>query len=1450
MVEARIAPVRTTPVRSRFYFSGGQMTKTTRLRLFGIVSVLAIFAAICWQILPETSAQKNTKLLKSEPSEPSADPGSVDSLDTVLLNATRINVKSEGVQSERKEIAGFAGKQLHLVRFNGPIQGKWVEMLSDAGVEVIDYIPHYTYLVYGDAPSLQRIQAEARNAHSPIQWDGPYRDEYKIMPSVYENPKADEGRTGLKTTEFSIQLVNDAESNGETFAMLEKVQTSPVKGRQAMLRYINFVIGLDAQGIESLAARPDVISIHPWIEPRKFDERQNLILRGNLTGSDPTPGNWLDYLASKGFTQAQFETSNFLVDVTDSGVDTAAPANPNQWLLRTAGDPAGTSRYGYSRLEGTANAGSSLQGCDGHGNLNATIVAGYVPNGGVFTSSPHADAAGFRFGLGVAPFVKVGSSVIFDPDFFTSPNFANLQSRAYQDGARISTNSWGSNVGGAYTAASQSYDALVRDAQPATSVNPVAGNQQMAIIFSAGNAGAGANTIGAPGTGKNVFTVGASENVHPFGAADGCGVADSGANSSFDIIGFSSRGPNDDGRFKPDIMLPGTHVTGGAAQNVLSNPVSGTGTALTCFDATGVCGGVGPTFDFFPLGQQWYTASSGTSHSTPAIAGVAALVRQHFINESLAPPSPAMTKAIIMNSAEYMTGVGANDNLPSNNQGMGLADMDRYFDIFSQARIVRDQEAADTFSDTGQARFYVGNIVDNTKPFRVTLAWTDAPGSTTGNAFVNNLDLEVIVGGNTYKGNVFTNGNSTAGGSADFRNNVESVFIPAGVTGTVAVVVRATNIAGDGLPDNADATDQDFALVVSNLAAGNAAVLGAGTPVITTGNNVIEPSECNLINIPLTNNGTLAAASINATLSTTTPGLSITSAASAYADIAPNGGTQTNSTPFEVSSNNTLACFAPVNLTLTVFYTGGPSPAVFNFPLTSGTPADPNYAFGSTSGNTIPAGGTLVAGTQADDAIVNITTPFAFSVYGTPVASGATLRVSTNGNLQVVGAAGSSREGNGALPNAGSTGFGSGSFDASTPVLMPYWDDLIMTAARLGATGGVFHQTTGVAPNRQWIVEWRAQHFNANVPESGISTNFAIVFNEGSENFSYVYAATGQGTHTGGATATIGVQAATTGTQFTQFSLDTNSVTVGQQLTATRAPGVCEPGSGACSAGPTRTIRADYDGDQRTDFSVFRPTGGQWYVLGSEAGFLAASWGLATDVPYAGDISGDGQTDLIVRRPVGNGSDPDFHILTTDTFTYEGAAWGAPSDIILIADYDGDGAEEFAAYRPSANYWFFRDDINNIRATPFGQAGDVPLAGDFDGDGRADVAMFRPSDGTWHHASQDGNSTGTPVVQQWGFGTDKPVPADYDGDEHDDLAVFRPEDGVWYILRSSDDQFHFQQWGLGTDIPVPGDYDGDGSYDIAVVRDGSWYVSGSQAGFISGVWGFGTDVPLPSRYIP
>ena len=220
-----------------------------------------------------------------------------------------------------------------------------------------------------------------------------------------------------------------------------------------------------------------------------------------------------------------------------------------------------------------------------------SIVGGYVPTGSLggvdFGIFPHSDASAFRFGLGVAPFVRLANSVVFDPNY-TNPSYPTMLSAGYAANARISTNSWGAAVAGAYNIDSQTYDGLVRDAQAGT-----AGTQQMVIVFSAGNAGSGASTVGSPGTAKNVITVGAAENVQAFGGPDGCGITDAGADSANDIISFSSRGPTTDGRLKPDLVGPGTHVSGIAFVTPTS---TGNATAQPGYRGDGVCGGVGLAF--------------------------------------------------------------------------------------------------------------------------------------------------------------------------------------------------------------------------------------------------------------------------------------------------------------------------------------------------------------------------------------------------------------------------------------------------------------------------------------------------------------------------------------------------------------------------------------------------------------------------------------------------------------------------------------------------------------------------------------------------------------------------------------------------------------------------------------------------------------------------------------
>ena len=617
----------------------------------------------------------------------------------------------------------------------------------------------------------------------------------------------------------------------------------------------------------------------------------------------------------------------------------------------------------------------------------------------------------------------------------------------------------------------------------------------------------------------------------------------------------------------------------------------------------------------------------------------------------------------------------------------------------------------------------------------------------------------------------------------------------------------------------------------------NVAVITAGTATVTSGNNLLEPNECNTLDVPLSNIGDVGATAISAVLSTTTPGITVTQPNSAYPNIPANGGPTNNTTPYQVSIDNTVACFTTASFTLTVTYTGGSSPLVSNFSLPVGIPGL-NYVFAAGTGGTIPAGGTLVTGSQADDVAVPVTLPAGWvsTVYGVSVTS---LSAGSNGMLTVNGTTGTAFTNTALLGAVGGT----------NPTLFPAWDDYNM-ATTATTNGGIFTNTVGSAPNRQFYIEWRAAHFDE-VDPSPVSNNFAILLTEGSDVISYIYVLTGIAPNAQGASATVGVQRdSTAASPFTQVGFNTaGTITPGMVLTATRPAGQCTPGSGTCSVVPRS--RADFDGDGKTDLSVFRPSEGNWYLNRSTAGFLALGWGISTDTLVPGDYDADGKADTAVFRASNSASDPDFYILNSNGFTVSGVSWGIVGDTPVVSDYDGDGKTDVAVFRSSSNTWFVLNSSNGANyIEPFGVSGDVPMAMDTNADGRSQIAVFRPSSNTWYIARPTGTPSTNFDAMPFGTTGDRLVPADYDGDNKDDIAIYRPSTGTWYVLRSTDGATATTAFGASTDTPVPGDYDGDGKDDVAVYRNGTWYVLRSTAGLLVQPFGLSTDSPIPASYIP
>ncbi|BDG60233.1 S8 family serine peptidase [Caldinitratiruptor microaerophilus] len=335
-----------------------------------------------------------------------------------------------------------------------------------------------------------------------------------------------------------------------------------------------------------------------------------------------------------------------------------------------------------------------------------------------------------------------------------------LFDQAYRAGARIHSDSWGVPVesgGDVYDAQAQAVDRFVWE------------HRDMAILFAAGNDGdhdrdgkPNYGTVSSPGTAKNAITIGASENNRPDKGKYGDNVDE--------VALFSSRGPTDDGRVKPDLVAPGTWVLSARSSKA-------------------------PDQNFWQGYDSRYAFMGGTSMATPLSAGVTALVRQHFEKDLGVTPQASLLKAALINGARPIQG-------DHRDYGWGRIDLDATLG----RPMLFDNES--TALSTGDAKTYTYTVKPG-QAFRATLVWSDYPASPAAQkALVNDLDLEV----RGPDGKVILGNHMLGQDGPDRVNNVENVWIDQPQEGTYTVTVRGYNV-----PQG----PQRYALVVSgDVAAG------------------------------------------------------------------------------------------------------------------------------------------------------------------------------------------------------------------------------------------------------------------------------------------------------------------------------------------------------------------------------------------------------------------------------------------------------------------------------------------------------------------------------------------------------------------------------------------------------------------------------------------------------
>ncbi|MFM9904250.1 MAG: FG-GAP-like repeat-containing protein [Pyrinomonadaceae bacterium] len=282
---------------------------------------------------------------------------------------------------------------------------------------------------------------------------------------------------------------------------------------------------------------------------------------------------------------------------------------------------------------------------------------------------------------------------------------------------------------------------------------------------------------------------------------------------------------------------------------------------------------------------------------------------------------------------------------------------------------------------------------------------------------------------------------------------------------------------------------------------------------------------------------------------------------------------------------------------------------------------------------------------------------------------------------------------------------------------------------------------------------------------------------------------------------------------------------------------------------PSKNRVSDFDGDKRTDLSVFSPGSSRWMIERSSNGAtISMRLGAAGDIAAPGDFNGDGKSEVAVFRP----SSATWLVRNPQqrSRTYTTVNFGNPGDIPVAADYDADGRTDFAVWRPSNATWYISQSTLGSKTVQFGNVGDKPVTGDWDVDGKTDIGVWRPSDGGWSIRLSSSSITLTGNVGQIG---DKPVVADFDGNGATDFAVFRPSDGTWHIVDPLSGIGRTVTWGRDGDIPIPADYDGDGRADFAVFRPSTnqWlYLNSSDGSVTDRIFGRDGDTPSPTSIQP
>ena len=643
------------------------------------------------------------------------------------------------------------GADYHLVQFHGPIAAERRDELRRLGIEVLDYVPDFAYVVRAGDGAMAALESL-----DDVRWSGRYLPAWRLAGSLAGlAARGDAGEDRFLVRGF-------AGEPSQALADALQAAGARVVGR-----------GEDSGGgviIEVDAAHSALLQMASiagvaWIERRPQLRLMNSVARGSQ-------------LIRKDLVEqvAGYYGEGQIAAVTDTGLSTGNP---------------GTVHADFSgRLVGATAPGNcgTWAGTNAHG----THVAGSVLGSGLRSGS--SPAAGHYAGshAGIAPRAQLVMWATCD-DFsgvpMTNPYNDFWGSLYAFDGRlRANNNSWGSadpGEQGTYNSFARETDRFVRD------------HPDMVAVFAAGNGGTDDDwdgisdftTTSPPSTAKNVISVGASESMRAsggFNPGGPCGywgecwpdnfpfdplASDRISNHPDGMAAFSGRGPTWSNRLKPDLVAPGTNIVSARSE-------------------------IAPVDTVWGVYDAFYLFEGGTSMAAPMVTGGAVIVREFFAREFAHNPSASLVKAVLMNAAADMSPgqYGANQwadvwRRPDVNQGWGRMDLANAV-LFTATRRPAYYEGFPGLASNQVAEITV-TVRAGGSPLRLTLAWLDAPGlEASYGALVNDLDLEVVAPG----GVIHHGFGGIVGQPRDRYNTFEEVDLAAAPAGIYTVRVRGYNV--------------------------------------------------------------------------------------------------------------------------------------------------------------------------------------------------------------------------------------------------------------------------------------------------------------------------------------------------------------------------------------------------------------------------------------------------------------------------------------------------------------------------------------------------------------------------------------------------------------------------------------------------------------------------------